>query len=115
MRQILRITNYALQDHQLILDDGSVVSIELYFRPNQQGWFFNYIRYLDTFEVNGLRITSNPNMLQQWRNLIPFGIGCFSVENREPMLQNDFLSEASKLYILNEDDVEEYTEFLTGG
>lgn len=114
MRQILRITNYALQQHQLILDDGSVVSLELYYRPNQQGWFFNFITYLD-FTLNSIRITNNPNLLYQWRNKLPFGIACFSTANREPMLQNDFLSETSKLYLLNADDVEEYAEFLTGG
>lgn len=111
---IQRITGNPLQQQTLVLDDGSTVFIEMYFRPMQFGWFFNTITY-QTFTLNGLRITNSPNMLNQFQNQIPFGIGCFSTNNREPSQQNDFSSGASKLYILNAAEVAEYEEFLRLG
>lgn len=80
----------------------------------QYGWFITELLYPD-FTLRGLRITNSPNMLYQWRNLIPFGLACFSAGNREPSLQDDFVSGASKLYILSEEEVAEYTEYLKGG
>lgn len=111
---IQQVTDNPLQKRTLVLEDGSTVSLEIYFRPMQFGWFINNITYKD-FELNGMRITNLPNMLNQWRNLIPFGLGCFSTANREPTQQQDFLSGASKLYILNEVECDEYAEFLRLG
>lgn len=114
MKLIQRLTAYPLQTQTLILEDGSAFTLEICFRPMQQGWFINEIAYGDNFKVRGLRIVNTPNLLVPWQNLIPFGIGCFSAQNREPSLQQDFLSEASKLYVLSQDEVTEYAEFLRG-
>lgn len=114
MYLIQRVTANPLQAQTLILEDGSAVYFELYFRPLQQGWFFNTIIHRD-FVLNGVRVVNSPNILHQFKNQIPFGIGCFSIANREPSLQQDFLSGASKLYILTESEVEAYSEFLALG
>lgn len=114
MLLVQQITSNPLQKQTLVLQNGIAVTLELYFRPLQQGWFINTLQY-GTFILHGLRITNSPNMLYQWRHLIPFGLGCFSAGNREPSLQEDFSSGASKLYVLTEAEVEEYTEFLEGG
>lgn len=111
---IQRITSNPLQTQNLVLEDGTIVGLTIYFRPLQQGWFINNITYLD-FVLNGLRITNSPNMLNQFRNQIPFGLGCFSTNNREPSLQEDFSSGASKLYILNQAEIELYAAFLRAG
>lgn len=114
MLLIQRVTSNPLQKQALILDDGTVVSLTMYFRPMQQGWFINELMW-GSFVLNGLRICNSPNMLYQFRNQIPFGLACFSVNNREPSLQQDFSSGASKLYILTEAEVQEYTEYLRAG
>lgn len=111
---IQRVTSNPLQKQTLLLEDGTAVNIVIYFRPMQFGWFFNSISYQD-FLVEGLRITNSPNMLNQFSNQIPFGIGCFSTANREPTQQADFSSGASKLYILNAAEVAEYSEYLRLG
>src|SRR5574337_946778 len=111
---IQQITSNPLQTQNLVLEDGSVVSLTLYFRPMQQGWFINELIHND-FILHGLRIVNNPNMLNQFRNIINFGLGCFSTANREPSLQQDFSSGASKLYILNAAEVTEYADFLKNG
>lgn len=111
---IQNITDAPLQTQNLTLPDSSVVIITIYFRPMQQGWFFNNITY-GNFVLNGVRITNNPNLLLQYQNQIPFGIACYSQANREPMLSQDFSSGASQLYLLSQADVQEYYDFLQTG
>ncbi len=114
MLLIQQITAAPLQKQTLVLHDGTTVTLTLYFRPMQFGWFINDLVYGD-FTLHGLRITNSPNMLNQFRHQLPFGLGCFSAANREPSQQQDFSSGASKLYILTQAEVTEYAEFLTLG
>ncbi len=115
MYLIQQITDNPYQQQTLVLpSDGSSILMTLYFRPLQQGWFIDELTR-DSFTVKGLRITNSPNMLNQWKNLIPFGLACFSDGMREPSLLEDFSSGASKLYILSEEEVVEYTDFLQHG
>lgn len=114
MLLIQQVTTNPLQKQNLILPDGTAVSLTIYYRPQQIGWFINELAYAD-FVLHGVRITNSPNILNQFRNQIPFGLGCFSAANREPTQQEDFSTGASKLYILTEAEVLEYVEFLQGG
>ena len=114
MLQIQQVSSNALQSQTLILPDGSEIALTVYFSPIQFGWFINSLVY-GSLTIKGLRITNSPNMLHQWQNLIPFGLACFSVNNREPSQQNDFLSGASSLFILTQAEVLEYAAYLAGG
>lgn len=114
MEIIQQVTSNALQRQTVVMSTGIAFTIEIYFRSMQQGWFINSLTYAD-FELNGMRIVNSPNMLNQWRNLLPFGLACFSTANREPSLIDDFSSGASVLYALTPAEVEEYTEFLRLG
>lgn len=111
---IENITDAPLQAQNLTLPDSSIVSLTIYFVPMQQGWFIRNLTY-NNFILNGLRITNNGNMLLQYQNLIPFGLACFSTGNREPSLQQDFSSGASRLYILDQVDVQSFYTFLKLG
>lgn len=113
MYDIQQVTNNSLQQQTLILLDGTTVTFTLYFMPMQYGWVFKNITYLD-FVLNSLRVTVSPNMLNQFRNQIPFGIACFSKASREPSLQEDFASGAAKLYLLSEAECQEYADILSG-
>jgi hypothetical protein len=113
MELIQRISNYPLQTQVVPLPNGSAFSFELYYRPIQRGWFFNFIRYVD-FEVNSLRVVLSGNLLNQFRNKLPFGLACISPIGREPQLQDDFSSEAVKLYLMNAAEVQEFSRYLTG-
>jgi hypothetical protein len=114
MIQITQVTDDPVQNQTFILPNGNSFQLTIRFVPMQYGWFINSLIY-GSFQVNGLRITNSPNMLQQFRNQIPFGLACFSQANREPSQQEDFLSGASTLYVLTEAEVNEYQELLTGG
>lgn len=111
MYLITRISSAPLQNMNLILPDSTVVHLTLYFMPQQFGWFFTNITY-NTFTLNSLRVCNSPNMLLQFQNQIPFGIACYSSNNREPTQQEDFLSGASRLYLLGRTDMVQVYSFL---
>lgn len=105
------ITDDAAQIQSLILFDGSSLLLKLRFSSMQYAWNIENLTY-GNFVINNLRITNSPNMLQQFIGQIPFGLGCLSIDNREPSLIEDFSSGNSSLYILDTDEVEEYTQLL---
>lgn len=114
MYLIQQITDDPFQQQTLILPDGSSLSLTISFIPMQYGWFITSLAY-QTFVLQGLRICNSPNMLYQFQNQIPFGLACFSTQNREPSQQEDFSSGASLLYILSAAEVAEYTELIQNG
>lgn len=112
MLQIQNITDAALQKRTLFLNDGSSVAITMYYVPMQLGWFITNLTY-GTFILTNLRVTNQPNMLRQWKNILPFGLACFSKNDREPTQQQDFLSLSSKMYLLTQADVDAYEAYLS--
>ena len=113
MYQIQNLTNNARQKQNLVLPDGTFISIEIYFIEMQQGWFITSLEY-GSFVLKGIRISNSPNIIRQFKNQIPFGLACFSNAEREPSLIDDFLSENSKLFVLTEEEVQEYEDYLSG-
>lgn len=113
MRRIEQITSAALQKQRLVLPDGTAFDLTIYFRPMQYGWFIEELTYGD-FVLRGVRITNLPNILHQWKNKLPFGLACFSKQNREPSQPLDFQSGDSSLYILSESEVDYFTEYRNG-
>lgn len=113
MYDVQQITDAFLQKQTPILTDGTPLQLQIKFVPLQFGWFIDSLVYKD-FVLNGFRISNSPNMLYQFKNLIPFGLACISKGDREPTLQQDFLSGASKLYILSAEEVQQYSDFLSG-
>jgi hypothetical protein len=113
MYLIKQITVQPRQKQRLIIYDGSFFDITLYFMAMQKGWFIEELVYKD-FILNGLRIVNSPNMLRQFKNKLPFGLACFSGQNREPMCIEDFDSENSKLYVMDDTEVLYYENYLAG-
>lgn len=113
MYLIQQLTSDPLQTQTLILPNGQTTTVQIAFYPQQYAWFILSLTY-QTFALEGLQITACPNMLNQWRNQIPFGLGCFVNNNREPTQQQDFSSGAAQLYILDATEVAAYYAFLQG-
>jgi len=114
MYLIQRITSDASQRQSLILYTGNVMTFDIIYSDSQQGWFITNLIY-GSFVAQGLRIVVAPNMLNQFKNLIDFGLGCFTKETREPTLLQDFSSKTFNLYILTKAEVDEYNELLSRG
>jgi len=112
MTLIQEITNEAKQKHTLILPSGKTMTMIMEFSALQTGWFVSFT--YETFTLNKMRLVCNPNVLHQYKNLLPFGIGIFVDQNQEPMFQDDFASKRAKLYLLTEEETQDYEDFLSG-
>jgi len=113
MFELQKITNDPFQQQNFTLFDGSTLSMSFRFVPMQQGWFIDELVWQD-FVLKGFRIVNSPNMLHQFKNQISFGLGCFSKDDKEPSLQEDFLLKTSTLFILDESEVQTFVEIVNG-
>lgn len=105
------ISNDAKQKHTILLEkDNSSIVIRLVYKPTQIGWFMDVEYEPNDFAVYGLRVTTNVNILNQWRNVLPFGIICYCEDNYDPLSIEDFLVERAHLAILSAEEVEEIVE-----
>lgn len=112
MQQIANITSDTKQRRLLILENGSNMELYLEYRTFQLGWFAA-ITYGD-FKVQNLRVTTSPNFLHQYRNLIPFGLACKTDENQDPLLPEDFEQGRSSLFLLNATETKLVEDFING-
>lgn len=113
MDLIQQITSDSLQAQRVVLADGTFFDITINFKPMQLGWYIQEITYGD-FTLHGMRICISPNMFYQFKNQLPFGIACLSVDSREPTLQDDFSSGNVNLYLLSKAEVNQFSEYLSG-
>ena len=112
MNLINQVTSDSRQRQSIPLDDGTTFEFAIYFMPMQLGWFIEELIYGD-FVLKSVRISNSPNMLHQFKNKLPFGLACISIDDREPSQQEDFSSGASKLYVLSPEEVTAYEEYLS--
>lgn len=104
MTTVTGITDQPKQSFVLVLPDGSQLSVYLEYRPNQVGWFANF--EWQSWSLNGLRLTTSPNILRQWSNQLPFGLAIQTTGDNEPLASTDFSTSFSTVYLLDADDVE---------
>ena len=109
-----QVTDDSLQTQNLILPDGTTLSLTLYYMPMQYGWFIQNLTY-GTFVLEGFRVCVSPNMLRQFKNQIPFGLACYANGvSREPTQQEDFNQGVFSLYILDSAEVTQLENALAG-
>lgn len=111
MLLIQGITSDPKQQQELTLPNGKIVTMYLEFKPMQTGWFLG-LDY-EGFSLRNLRISTVPNLLRQFKNLIPFGLTCITEDFQEAMFLEDFSTARSKLYVLTSDDVDEIEATLS--
>jgi hypothetical protein len=103
MLLINSLTNNAMQQFSLTGIPGIEINVVLRFMPRVQIWNMD-ISYGD-FIAQGIPVVCSPNLLRQWRSIIPFGIGCTNVYKLDPYTINDFADASSNLLLLNSADV----------
>jgi hypothetical protein len=113
MYQINQITSDTLQKHRLILPIGTALTMTLCFKPMQYGWFIEELVY-GSRTYRSIRICVSPNFLYQFKNVLPFGLACYSSANREATQKQDFSSKNCILYLLNETEVQQLSELISG-
>jgi hypothetical protein len=113
MTLITNITDQADQITQLVLPDGSILQVELFYDAATQRWTMNVSHPL--LEVDGINIDNFPNILRPWRNVVPFGLACQTVTGEDPTNVEDFVNGNAALYVLTATDVQAVEENVFGG
>lgn len=103
MTELGGITDQPNQSSRIVLADGSIATIALTYVQNQAGWFYDIS--WGTWAANGRRLVSSPNILRQFREIIPFGLAVYTDENADPVSIEDFADGTSVLYLLDQADV----------
>ena len=103
MQQITTLSIDAKQNFKMILDDNTQVQFTFQYRPNQLGWFFDLV--WGDIQKYGIRLTTAPNLLRGYKNILPFGLMVTTNDNDEPYSQDDFVSGYCNLYLLNPTDI----------
>ena len=93
-------------------DNGDIIEIILYFQSRTNTWKMDVS--CNDFDLKGLRIYHLPNILNQYENIIPFGIGVIIDDGGEPFLINDFSTGRVQLAILTPDEVDAVDAFYVG-
>jgi len=110
MRYLNKITAQAYQRFALTGNPGQRTVATLRYLPSQEIWSLD-IEYND-FTLRGIAITQSPNMLRAYKNLIPFGLVCQTIDGLDPMFIDDFATQRARLYLLTADEVEEIEQGL---
>lgn len=112
MNLIDNISDDARQSVTLVLTDGSTVTMALQYMPAIQRWEAGFT--YGTFSVQGVNLCIHPNLLRGWRNLIPFGIACNTIDGADPLYIEDFASARAALYLLTEEEVADFETEIIG-
>lgn len=112
MLKLESITDNPKQRQSIVLSDGSIMLLRLEFKPQQNGWFITELT-LGDFTLMGQRITTSPNILNQYHKLINFGIACFVDGGGEPQFIEDFSTGRAELFLLSEEEVIEFNDYLS--
>jgi hypothetical protein len=79
------------------------LNVSLYYSDNLSCFLMD-LNYGD-FVLNGTRIVNNYNLLEKYKNIIPFGIQIYGKE--EPYFIDDFEKGNNEFLILDKDEVKE--------
>lgn len=100
---LTQITDKGKQKYTIVVDDGSVFEFYLRYLPTQESWVFDII--YNNFSVYNLLLTNSINCLHAYKNLLPFGIMCFSNDGGDPQNIDDFTTGRCKIYVMNQADL----------
>lgn len=103
MNAIDGITTAARQRFFAVLAGYDVVEVNLEWKPNQYTWFMS-LKW-GTFEVNNEQLSCSPNVLRQYKNLIPFGIAVVGVGGLDPVTQDSWQT-TNQFIMLDASEVE---------
>jgi hypothetical protein len=79
------------------------INISLYYSENTKAFIMD-ISY-GSFTANGIRIVNNYNILNKYKNILPFGIQIMG--EHDPYFIDDFANENNVFLILDEESVKE--------
>jgi hypothetical protein len=84
MIEITALTNSPKQKFNLVIDGYDVAKIYLEFKPQQEGWFLS-LNWGDSFSIKNERVSTSPNLLRQFKNILPFGLLISGTDEIDPI------------------------------
>lgn len=105
MQQLNNLSDDANQLVTYVLDDGSTVQMTFVFRPAIGRWTVDVSHSEVT--LYGVNVCLSPNMLRQWKNIIPFGIAILSNNGLDPFQITDFIDGTVTVNMLSADEVQQ--------
>ena len=111
--QLNNLTNHADQVMVLQLPAGGIATLELMYHGATKRWIMN-LEYGDVV-IDGIGVCCHPNLLRQWKNVIPFGLACATQFQTDPTEFSDFVNGNAVLYLLDEADVQFVESSILGG
>lgn len=106
MIQLNNLTDDAIQQLQVPLADGSLVTLTFTYRAATQRWTCDvqHPTIPSGGAIYGMNLCVHPNILRQWRLIIPFGMAIESSDNGDPVTQEDFVNGRITVFILDNSD-----------
>lgn len=98
------LDNEPKQRLTMMLEDNTRLVLTFEYRANQEGWFFGFTYGDNTYQ--NIRLTTSYNILRAYRNWLPFGLRCDTVDEGEPVGIDDFVTGYAKVYLLTREDVQ---------
>lgn len=87
MFAINNLTAQPNQTSNVILADGTTVTLTFIYRPATQRWTVD-VAYQE-FALKSYGLAVGPNILRKWRNSIPFGLQVTTADQTDPFLATD--------------------------
>lgn len=97
------ITGFANQDLVVQLPNGETFNLHLVYEATTERWIFD-LAYQD-FSVNGVGLCCFPNIIRQWKNILPFGLACVTDDQTDPFTVDDFTIGRARMYVLTAEEV----------
>lgn len=102
MIEITGITPDYKQKLLITITNFGYAQLILSYKPNQYAWFFD-LTWQD-FTTTNQQLTMAPNILRQYRKILPFGIMCINSSNIDPIILESFNTD-TKLYLMDSAEV----------
>lgn len=116
MLKILTIDAEYKQNIQQILPNKEQYDLTLTFQetigdPGKGNWFID-INYKNTVKVYNRRICANINLLNDYKNILPYGLFVYCKNDIEPWFLNSFSLGLTELYIASYDELLEINNLV---
>lgn len=103
MKYINKLNAEPFQTAYLTGNAGQRIRMDLRYNPTQKVWMGDF--ELGEFAVKGISIVKSPNLLRNYRNIIPFGLVVTTADGQDPRNLEDFATQYAAMYLLTQDEV----------
>lgn len=104
MYLLTNLGNEPKQKISMMLEDNTRLDLTFEYKENQEGWFFGFTYGGNTYQ--NIRLTTAYNILRAYRNWLPFGLRCDTIDEGEPVDIDDFVTGYAAVYLLTKEDVQ---------